>query len=105
VGHTSLPSDNERPRASRPPSQGAARRKAKTRRTDNGAPVHSFQSLLSTSQFVGTPIPACGEKAGGEGACGKPERQSSAHSRTLRRVESPPHPARKSAPTSPYERY
>jgi hypothetical protein len=36
--------------------QASARRKTKTRRADNGAPVHSFQLLLPTSQFVGTPI-------------------------------------------------
>jgi ribosomal protein L11 methylase PrmA len=45
-----------------------------------------------------------GERVGVRGPCREPERQRSAHSRKLRLSARPPHPARKSAPTSPRAR-
>jgi ribosomal protein L11 methyltransferase len=50
------------------------------------------------------PLPACGERVGVRGLFREFERQRLVHPRKLRLVESPPHPARRSAPTSPRPR-
>ena len=59
------------------------------------------RTALSASAAPLLPLPACGERVGVRGPCREPGRQRPAHSRELRLAERPPHPARKSAPTSP----
>jgi hypothetical protein len=78
----------------RPPawSQTAAARRGDTERA-----VFRFRGAVNRT----TPSPRLRGEGRGKGLFRAPEQRRSAHSPTLRLVDRHPHPARKSAPTSP----